>query len=369
MELVCEINKCNGCMACIEVCPKKCIKIKDNIKNYNAVIESAQCLKCEKCKRICPNNSFVSKIKPIEWNQGWSNHNVREQSSSGGAASAIIKGFIKSGGYVASCLLKDGEFIFDITNDLEKAKAFSGSKYVKSNPDNIYKKIKTILETNKVLFLGLPCQVEAVKRITNNSKNLYTIDLICHGTPSPKLLKFFLNEHNIDIKKSNDVKFRKNTVFGTEVDGRYITPEGIDDYMLTFLDSLDYTDNCYSCKFATFERVGDVTLGDSWGTEYKLEEKKGVSLILIQSEKGKELLKIADMKLFDVDIDTAIRDNHQLRHPSVIKPEREIFLDMIMSGKTFAYSTFYIYKKRIIKRHIKKALMKLHLYRPQRKNI
>ena len=43
-------------MACIEVCPKKCIEIQDNIKNYNAVIESEQCLKCGKCKRICPNN-------------------------------------------------------------------------------------------------------------------------------------------------------------------------------------------------------------------------------------------------------------------------------------------------------------------------
>lgn len=89
---------------------------------------------------------------------------------------------------------------------------------------------------------------------------------------------------------------------------------------------------------------------------------------MVQSEKGKELLEKADMKLFDVDIDTAIRDNHQLRHPSIIKPEREKFLDMLISGKTFAYSTFCIYKKRIIKRHIKRALMKLHLYRPQRKN-
>lgn len=364
MEFVCEKNKCNGCMACVEVCPEKCIDIQDNIKNYNAVIENTKCLKCGKCKKICPNNSAISKIKPIEWSQGWSNQNVREQSSSGGAASAIIRGFIKSGGYVASCLLKDGEVVFDITNDIDNAKAFSGSKYVKSNPGNIYKKIKMKLETNKVLFIGLPCQVEAVKRITKNSKNLYTIDLICHGTPSPILLNKFLKEHNIDIKKSKDIKFRKNTVFRMEVDRRYITPEGIDDYMLTFLESIDYTDNCYSCNFATFERVGDITLGDSWGTQYKEEEKKGVSLILVQSEKGKELLEKADMKLFDVDIDTAIRDNHQLRHPSIIKPEREKFLDMIISGKTFSYSTFSIYKKRIIKRHIKRVLMKLRLYRP-----
>lgn len=368
MEFVCEKNKCNGCMACIEACPQKCIEIQDNIKNYNAVINSAECLKCGMCKKICSNNSTISKMKPIEWSQGWGDHNIREQSSSGGAASAIIKSFIESGGYVASCLFKNGEFVFDITNDPTDAKAFSGSKYVKSNPASIYKKVKTILESNKVLFIGLPCQVEAVKRTTNNSKNLYTIDLICHGTPSPRLLNKFLGEHSIDIKKCTDIKFRRNTVFGTEVDRRYITPEGIDDYMLAFLESIDYTDNCYSCNFATLERVGDVTLGDSWGTQYKEEEKKGISLILVQTEKGKDLLKMANLKLVDVDIDIAIRDNHQLRHPSIIKPEREKFLDMIMSGKTFKYSTFCIYKKRIIRRYIKRALMKLHLYSPQRMN-
>ena len=155
MEFVCEKNKCNGCMACIEVCSKKCIEIQDNIKNYNAVIERTECLKCGMCKKICPNNSVITKIKPIEWCQGWGNPDVREQASSGGAASAIIKGFIKSGGYVASCLLKDGEFIFDITNNPNNAKTFSGSKYVKSNPGNIYKKIKTKLKTNKVLFIEL----------------------------------------------------------------------------------------------------------------------------------------------------------------------------------------------------------------------
>lgn len=368
MEFVCEKNKCNGCMACIEVCPKKCIKIQDNIKNYNAVIDKTECLECGMCKKICPNNSIISKTKPVEWHQGWADPDVREHSSSGGAASAIVNGFIKSGGYVASCLLKDGEFIFDITNNPDIAKAFSGSKYVKSNPINIYKKVKKRLETNKVLFIGLPCQVEAIKRVTKSSKNLYTIDLICHGTPSPQLLNKFLKEHNIDIKKSDDVKFRKNVIYGTEVDKRYITQEGIDDYMLTFLDSIDYTDNCYSCNFASFERVGDVTLGDSWGTQYKEEEKNGVSLILVQSEKGKELLKMTDMELVDVDIDTAIRDNHQLRHPSIIKPEREKFLNMIMSGKTFAYSTFCIYKKRIVKRYIKRVLFKLHIYKPQRNN-
>lgn len=94
-------------------------------------------------------------------------------SSSGGVALAIISSFIQNGGYVASCLFKDGEFIFELTNDLEMSKKFAGSKYVKSNPNGIYLKIKERLKTDKVLFIGLPCQVAAVNNYIRIKKLIY----------------------------------------------------------------------------------------------------------------------------------------------------------------------------------------------------
>lgn len=116
-----------------------------------------------------------------------------ENSSSGGVASAIIKQFVKNGGYVAACLFDKGEFVFQLTNDLNETEMFAGSKYVKSNPVNIYGTVEEKLNAGeRVLFIGLPCQVAAVKKSTGNPGNLYTIDLICHGTPSPKLLDMFL---------------------------------------------------------------------------------------------------------------------------------------------------------------------------------
>lgn len=149
------------------------------------------------CERVCPNNSIVQKRKPQVWYQGW-NSNTRKTSSSGGAAAGLIEAFIHSGGYVAACLFKGGEFVFDITNDLDYAKNFAGSKYVKSNPVNIYSKVAKELKTgNKVLFVGLPCQVAAVKNYVKNTDNLYTIDLICHGSPSPQLLEKFLEENKV----------------------------------------------------------------------------------------------------------------------------------------------------------------------------
>lgn len=356
MNTVCKADKCNGCMACLDKCPVSCITIQDSLFSFNAVKDMDSCINCGQCEKVCPNNTEIIKQSPMEWKQGWAEASIRGNSSSGGVAAAITKSFIESGGYVASCLFKDGQFIFDITNDLEVAKKFSGSKYVKSNPIGIYKKVQERLKTDNVLFIGLPCQVAGLKNYIRNQERLYTIDLICHGTPSPKVLNKFLAEKKIDIKTLKDIKFRTKSTFGLSDYGEYITPEGIDDYMMTFLDSVTYTDNCYECQFAESDRVADLTLGDSWGTEYKDEEKNGVSLLLIQTEKGHGLINASNLTLFDVDIENAKAQNHQLQHPSIKTLNRQAFLQGIAGGKRFSYMTFKLYKKRIIKRHIKKAL-------------
>lgn len=365
MNTVCSIDKCNGCMACIDKCPKSCITIEDNIYSYNAVKNMNICINCGQCEKICPNNVLTEKMEPIIWKQGWAASGIRSNSSSGGVASEIIRLFIEAGGYVASCLFEDGQFIFDITNNEERAKCFAGSKYVKSNPEGIYKKIQERLKTDNVLFIGLPCQVAGIKNYVNvkNQEKLFTIDLICHGTPSPKVLEKFLEDKKINIRNCYDIKFRTNTKFGLKDGSKVITPEGTDDYLLTFLDAIIYTDNCYLCQFAELHRISDITLGDSRGTEYTDEEKNGVSLILVQTDKGKELLSHSNLTLREVDKEIAIRDNHQLRHPCVEKPERKIFLKKIIQGKSYSRAVFPFYKKFIIKRNIKKVLIKLHLYK------
>ena len=289
---VCDKNMCNGCMACVSVCPKQCISVIDSIEAVNAHIDGALCINCKQCEKVCPNVTKCPVANPIDWKQGWTQDEIRTTSTSGGAASAIIKSFILSGGYVASCLFKDGDFVFDITNDLEIAKRFAGSKYVKSNPNRIYSKIKERLKTDKVLFVALPCQVAALNNYITNKDNLYTIDLICHGTPSVKLLNLYLLERGFEINKLKDIKFRTKTDMGLSVDEERLNISRVmDHYLCAFLASVDYTENCYSCQFASIERVSDITLGDSWGTEYVDQENRGVSLILIQTEKGKMVLR------------------------------------------------------------------------------
>ena len=329
MKTVCELNMCNGCMACVEKCHRNAITIKDDLKYYNALIDTKKCVDCGLCTKVCPRENDNDMSKPKWWYQGWADSEIREHASSGGAASAIIRAFIKNGGYVASCLFDSGKFVFEVTNEMAVARKFAGSKYVKSNPEKIYGKIQSLVKANqKVLFIGLPCQVAAVNQFIKDKTNLVTADLICHGTPSPYLLKKCLQEYGHDINTLTDINFRIKSLYELNRDGKPIAAfHTMDNYLIAFLHSYDYTENCYSCKFATLDRVSDITLGDSWGTELSGEVKNGVSLILCQSEKGKELIESAGLNLLDVDINNAISHNEQLNKPSKCSKSRDQFFE------------------------------------------
>ena len=374
MRTVCRENSCTGCMACIGKCKKNAIAIKDSMVAYNAVIDEDKCVNWGMCEKVCPNNQAVEKRKPIDWKEGWAPENIRGCASSGGAASAMMKYFVENGGYVAANLFKQGEFVFEITNRAGELINFAGSKYVKSNPLGIYAKvIKKLKSGGKVLFIGLPCQVAAVKNSiailpTEIRDNLYTVDLICHGSPSPRVLNMALEEKGIDIKKLTKIRFRNKTNFGlSSQDGgqgyKTLTPEGVQDmYTYAFLTSLDYTENCYSCQYATIERVSDVTIGDSWGSDLPQEEQgKGISLLLCQTDKGKELVKNSGMQLKEVDVDKAIEANHQLRHPSIAPDTREAFFASLDKG--FYKSISKCAPKVYYKQKAKEILIKLKIIR------
>lgn len=374
MRTVCRQNACTGCMACIGKCSKNAINIRDSIAAYNAIIDEARCVNCGKCKKVCPNNQPTYKNNPIAWNEGWASGDIRAASSSGGAASAMMKHFIEYGGYVAACTFKQGEFVFEITNKTEDIAHFAGSKYVKSNPIGIYAKVvERLKEGEKVLFVGLPCQVAAMKNSivgldTEKKENLYTVDLICHGSPSPHILRMALGEKGVDIKKLTNIRFRNKTDFHLSskngaLQYKALTPAGVTDmYTYAFLSSLDYTENCYSCQYATVERVADVTIGDSWGSDLSdNEQRKGISLLLSQTDKGISLVKNSGMQLKEVDIDKAIAANHQLRHPSVAPGVRRLFFNNLEKG--FYKSISKCAPKVYYKQKIKELLIRLHILR------
>lgn len=363
MNTVCPEAACTGCMACLAACPVSAISVQERISCYCAQIDASRCIACGLCMKVCQVQNPLKLKRPVMCWQGWAKDDrLRARASSGGLATALAAAFLRNGGVVYTCVFRDGEFAFvrmERASDLETA---AGSKYVKSTMRGAYAPVKkSLLENEKVLVIGLPCQIAGVKNFVGEKlqERLYTIDLICHGTPAPELLELYLRQRGKSLKTVQEISFRNKDCFGLAfAPAQKGTPRGRDAYMIAFLNGLSYTENCYRCAYARYERVGDITLGDSWGSDLPGEEqRKGISLVLVQSEKGRELLAMADIEFCDVDIDKAVSANKQLRHPSKRPAQRDEFMAAIRNGKRFDWALWKCYPRQCAKQLVKKALI------------
>lgn len=366
MNTVCEKNNCNACNACVCKCPTGAIEIVDDIYSMNAIIDTLKCINCNACHEVCPSNRLPRGNTPLNWFQGWAkDRKIRLNSSSGGIAAAIIKYFIESGGYVCSCVFEKGRFGFKITNNPKEYGVFAGSKYVKSNTEQVFKEIFVLLKTGeKVLFVGLPCQAAGLKNFIPERlrENLVIVDLICHGTPSPKLLKIYFGQHGQNLENCLSVKFRQHGKIQLIDDKMSFEPAGITDgYLVAFLNAICYTENCYKCDFANSERISDITLGDNWGTNLTSELKDGVSLIICNTDKGLNIVSLADIEITNADADAAKNANGQLLHPSQMPQKRNEFIACVINGKNIDKMMMKYFPRQMIKQKIKKTALKMKL--------
>lgn len=350
-------------MACIDQCVHNALKLERDYCAYNVVIQEDKCRKCGACQKVCQNNMEPELKEPTSWLEGWAkDEEIRRASSSGGFAAAMMKGFIEKGGVICSCVFEKGDFIFKAAKSAAELSAFQGSKYVKSNPAGIYKEILSLVKKGKVLFIGLPCQVAALINYVPEiyREELYTVDLICHGTPSPLLLDKFLKEHGCDVNSLTDIRFRRKEDFRL-TDGQWkpIVESGIADrYSYSFLHSFNYTENCYSCKYARRQRVSDVTIGDSWGSERTEEKKGGISLALVQTEKGRELLDMSDLVLYEADVEKAVAANHQLVSPPEKGKKWSRFFEGVNKGMNYDIAVLYATPYGVMKQNVKKVWLR-----------
>lgn len=357
METVCQTDSCAGCMLCRDVCPNGAICVHTGIYAYNAEIDREKCSGCGMCRRLCPQNNPVEFRGPAAWYQGWSaDPAIRAMGSSGGLATAVAKGFIARGGEVCTCVFERGNFVFRFFDDPKELSAAAGSKYVKSDPSGVYMALADRLDRGKkVLLIALPCQIAAARRSVGD-RDLYTVDLICHGTPAPQMLRTFFAQRGVAIEELLDVRFRVKDSFNLSDGYKAVEPRITDEYTYAFLKGMTYTENCYHCPYARLERVSDLTLGDCWGSLLPKDERdKGISLILCQTEKGRELLEMSGAKTRPVDIMRAVEFNHQLREPMTRLASGYRFVKNIEKGKSFALALLYAEPVRAVKNMLKKS--------------
>lgn len=331
---ICISEKCTGCSACAEVCPKKCIAMTPDSEGFlRPTIEGKICVDCGLCRKICPVNNPIQndEKKPDAFAVKHRDEKIRTASSSGGAFSALAKQILTQGGAVIGAGFDEAHMVIHkvCTNesDLDELRR---SKYVQSDIHGVFWETKKLLKNGKrVLFCGTPCQVDGLKAYLGKEySGLYTVDFICHGVPSPTAWKKYLEFREKEASAvANRVSFRSKIVgwknYALEInfqDGKkYTGVVGTDFYLRSFIMDMDLRPSCYQCQFKQLHRQADVTLADFWGVDrmqFDWNDNRGVSLVMIHSEKGKQLMNAAamDLDVQPVPLEDALASNPSMTH-------------------------------------------------------
>lgn len=296
---------CSGCSACANVCPKNCISMVADEKGFlYPSVDKSLCVNCGLCDKTCP----ILNSKPIEENKvAYAAYNTDDKtrivSSSGGLFGCIANEILSRNGVVFGAAYADDfksikHIGIERKEDLPK---LYGSKYLQSEIGYSYKTVKEYLKAGReVLFVGTSCQISGLKAyLGKNYENLLTIDVICHGSPSPLIWKEYATAKETEFGSKIIAADFRNKRFGWKksvllllfANGKeYCELGGKTEYVKGFLMNLYLRESCYKCQCKGEYVLSDISLGDFWGIESVLpdfSDNKGASAVILNTEKGK----------------------------------------------------------------------------------
>ena len=334
---------CCGCGACENVCPKNAISMLEDEDGFlYPRIDDTACIRCKKCTKVCAFQNIDELHTPINAYAAISkNRKQASESASGGIFSAIAERIIKENGIVfGATFTKDYGVEHRYIDELDELLYLQGSKYVHSRIGDSYKKVKIFLEEGKpVLFSGTPCQVAGLYAYLGKEyENLFTIDIICHGVPSEKMFRSYIQY--LEEKYNGILTFFtfRDKKLGWGINGRMTVKtqnkkeknitlwQSGSSYLFYFIKGWIYRENCYHCKYACKNRPGDITIGDFWGIERQhpdyigkngWDESNGISSVIVNTDKGKTLLNKCEnvLELKNSTFDDIAIGNAQLNKP------------------------------------------------------
>lgn len=351
---------CTGCGACAAVCPKQAIQMtEDEFGELYPRIDADRCVACGLCHSVCVIQADRCREPLCAYAALGKQTEIYENGASGGVFGSLAYPVMADGGAVAGAVLEtDGAqtaLYHRLSAQPEDVVRMQGSKYAQSDATECYKSVIDTVKTGKtVLFSGTPCQVQAVKNLTDDPENLITVDLICHGVPPVKMLGEFLTIQQKRLggeiralcfrdKSSRKPFTARFHVSRGERKRIYRIRSGYLSYYRYFLEGTIYRESCYSCPYAKAQRAGDLTIGDYWGIEKfhadqlasgQIPSDQDISCLFVNSEKGQRFLQKygKSLQLWQTQPQWIAQTNRQLQGPSQKPSARENLRRLYKTG-------------------------------------
>lgn len=358
---ICPTEFCTACMACLNACAHSAITVVEDECGYRyPKIDSEKCTDCGLCHRVCPElNRRTLTFPKACYAAALKDTDELLKSASGGVGAALTRHVLEQGGIVVGCSGEDMRNVRHvIVRNMEEAHWLRGSKYVQSAiAADLFKQIRSeLIKGTKVMFIGTGCQTAGLQNfLMKPYENLITVDLVCHGVPSQRMLnetfEYYIAKYpDIDPKhvafrdketyKPNASGIRYGWISSTHTEQRskpFYCPTERDPYMAAFLmpHNPHLRECCYSCRYSYSARQTDLTIFDFWGLrkDCSLTGRPGVSAVLVNTQKGAEIfdsLKDA-LDMEQREIQEAVAGNHNLQFPSVKSPRRQQFMELCAS--------------------------------------
>lgn len=359
-------EKCCGCWACVQRCPKQCITMVEDDEGFlYPKVDSSLCIDCSLCEKVCPViNQGEPRIPEAVYAAKNLNEEIRMASSSGGIFTLLAEDVIAKGGVVFGARFnEEWEVVHDYTETIEGLSAFRGSKYVQSRVGKCYSQVEEFLKKDrKVLFSGTPCQISGLKRFLRKEyDNLLTVDFICHGVPSPGVWLEYLKEEtarqcgrknsvlphpilNGRNARIDSISFRNKCLgwrkscfaltfsvpdeYGGKNSVLISEPLNKNIFLRGFLANLYLRPSCHACPAKSLKSGSDITIGDFWGIQNvmpEIDDDKGVSVVMVSTEKGKKIWGDITTSNYKVTFDDVVAENSALIRSVNLNRYRNVF--------------------------------------------